>query len=180
MYEIRKDGAVLALTEKPTYIYRHEEGFYALCDEAQAQGIAVNGTPYSLHGRPAIEGCETVILVETDAGRILQRTEQTNSIAFVTLAEAGHHRRGDGWWGAHGAIYAVGISRELQRRATARLPRQALQCLLAHTSQDDWAPDAASSLVGVCVRPCGRMACMEPAGGGAGCLWSRSQSFSQK
>ena len=87
MYEIRKDGAVLALTEKPTYIYRHAEGFYALCDEAQAQGIAVNGTPYSLHGRPAIEGCETVILVETDAGCILQGTKQANSIAFAELAE---------------------------------------------------------------------------------------------
>ena len=87
MYEIRKDGAVLALTEKPTYIYRHEEGFYALCDEAQAQGIAVNGTPYSLHGRPAIEGCETVILIKTDAGGILQKMEQTDGIAFVALAE---------------------------------------------------------------------------------------------
>ena len=87
MYEIRKDDAVLALTEKPNYIYRHEEGFYALCDEAQAQGVAVNGTPYSLHGRPAIEGCETVILVETDAGCTLQRTEQTNSISLDMLAD---------------------------------------------------------------------------------------------
>ncbi len=87
MYEIRKDGAMLALTEKPNYIYRHEEGFYALCDEAQAQGIAVDGTPYSLYGRPAIEGCETVILVETDAGDILRKNEQTNSISLDMLAD---------------------------------------------------------------------------------------------
>ena len=145
MYEIRKDGAVLALTEKPTYIYRHEEGFYALCDEAQAQVIAVNGTPYSLHGRPAIEGCETVILVETDAGRILQRTEQTNSIAFVTLAEAGtidavtageHMALFTPW--AYPANYSAGQLRGYQGKL--------YKCLLAHTSQDDWAPDAASSL----------------------------------
>ena len=87
MYEIRKDGAMLALTEKPNYIYRHEDGFYALCDEAQAQGIAVDGTPYSLYGRPAIEGCETVILVETDAGCILHRTEQANSTTLDMLAD---------------------------------------------------------------------------------------------
>ena len=87
MYEIRKDDAVLALTEKPNYIYRHEDGFYALCDEAQAQGIAVNGKPYSLHGRTPMEGCESVLLVETDAGGILARTEQTNSIALDMLAD---------------------------------------------------------------------------------------------
>ena len=71
MYEIRKDDAVLALTEKPNYIYRHGDGFYALCDEAQAQGIAVNGKPYSLHGRTPMEGCDSVLLVETDAGTLL-------------------------------------------------------------------------------------------------------------
>ncbi len=75
MYEIRKDDAVLALTEKPNYIYRHEDGFYALCDEAQAQGIAVNGKPYSLHGRTPMEGCETVQLAELDAGGILAQTQ---------------------------------------------------------------------------------------------------------
>ena len=95
MYEIRKDGAVLALTEKPNYIYRHEDGFYALCDEAQAQGIAVNGTPYSLHGRTPMEGCETVILVESDAGGILQKMEQTDGIAFVALAELAETQASD-------------------------------------------------------------------------------------
>ena len=94
MYEIRKDGAVLALTEKPTYIYRHEEGFYALCDEAQAQGIAVNGTPYSLLGRTSIEGLEEVFLVETDGGEVLRKTaeaqaaDQTaNELALAELAD---------------------------------------------------------------------------------------------
>ena len=146
MYEIRKDDAVLALTEKPNYIYRHEEGFYALCDEAQAQGIAVDGTPYSLCGRPAIEGCETVILVETDVGCILHRTEQTNSIAFVTLAEAG--RIDDVTAGEHAEVftpwaadiaYVVG---NIRRYSDGKLYR----CIQAHTSQSDWTPDASVSL----------------------------------
>ena len=145
MYEIRKDGAVLALTEKPNYIYRHEDGFYALCDEAQAQGIAVNGKPYSLYGRPAIEGCETVILVETDAGCILHMTEQTNSIAFVTLAEAGsidtvtageHTEMFSPWENSVG--YTAGQLRSYKSKL--------YKCLQAHTSQADWTPDAAASL----------------------------------
>ena len=31
MYEIRKDGGVIALAEEPNYIRRHAEGFYILC-----------------------------------------------------------------------------------------------------------------------------------------------------
>ena len=51
MYEIRKDGGVIALTEKPNYIRRHADGFYILCEEEDAQGVAVDGTPYHLFAR---------------------------------------------------------------------------------------------------------------------------------
>lgn len=50
MYEIRKDGGVIALTEKPNYIRRHADGFYILCEEEDAQGVAVDGTVYRLMG----------------------------------------------------------------------------------------------------------------------------------
>ena len=145
MYEIRKDDAVLALTEKPNYIYRHEDGFYALCDEAQAQGIAVNGKPYSLHGRTPMEGCESVLLVETDAGDILRKNEQTSSITFVTLAEAGsidtvtageHTEMFSPWENSVG--YTAGQLRSYKSKL--------YKCLQAHTSQADWTPDAAASL----------------------------------
>lgn len=145
MYEIRKDDAVLALTEKPNYIYRHGDGFYALCDEAQAQGIAVNGKPYSLHGRTPMEGCESVLLVETDAGDILRKNEQTSSITFVTLAEAGsidtvtageHTEMFSPWENSVG--YTAGQLRSYKNKL--------YKCLQAHTSQADWTPDAAASL----------------------------------
>lgn len=68
MYEIRKDGAAIALTEKVNYIRQHENGFYVLCDEKEAQGIAVNGTAYHLLNRPGMEGLDTVFIVEVDAG----------------------------------------------------------------------------------------------------------------
>ena len=145
MYEIRKDDAVLALTEKPNYIYRHEDGFYALCDETQAQGIAVNGKPYSLHGRTPMEGCESVLLVETDAGDILRKNEQTSSITFVTLAEAGsidevtageHTEMFSPWENSVG--YTAGQLRSYKNKL--------YKCLQAHPSQADWTPDAAASL----------------------------------
>lgn len=72
MYEIRKDGALLALTEQVNYIRLHEGGFYLLCPEAEAQGVAVAGTPYHLQGRAEMQGCETVLVQETDAGTALQ------------------------------------------------------------------------------------------------------------
>lgn len=72
MYEIRKDGALLALTEQVNYIRLHEGGFYLLCPEAEAQGVAVAGTPYHLQGRAEMQGCETVLVQETDAGAALQ------------------------------------------------------------------------------------------------------------
>ena len=150
MYEIRKDDAVLALTEKPNYIYRHGDGFYALCDEAQ--GIAVNGKPYSLHGRTPMEGCETVLLVETDAGDILRKNEQTNSITFVTLAEAGsidtvtageHTEMFSPWENSVG--YTAGQLRSYKSKL--------YKCLQAHTSQAGWEPDAAASLWAVAADP---------------------------
>ena len=84
MYEIRKDGALLALTEQVNYIRLHEGGFYLLCPEAEAQGVAVAGTPYHLQGREEMQGCETVLVQETDAGRVL-REEQDKAAAEARL-----------------------------------------------------------------------------------------------
>lgn len=84
MYEIRKDGALLALTEQVNYIRLHPDGFYLLCPEAEAQGVAVAGTPYHLMGRDEMSECETVLVQETDAGRVL-REEQAKAAAEARL-----------------------------------------------------------------------------------------------
>lgn len=77
MYEIRKDGALLALTEQVNYIRLHADGFYLLCPEAEAQGVAVAGTPYHLMGRDEMPECETVVVQEADAGTALQAAQET-------------------------------------------------------------------------------------------------------
>ena len=84
MYDIRKDGALLALTEQVNYIRLHPDGFYLLCPEAEAQGVAVAGTPYHLMGRDEMPECETVLVQETDAGRVL-REEQAKAAAEARL-----------------------------------------------------------------------------------------------
>ena len=72
MIKIIKDGTSLGMTEAPTYVRQAENGCFVLCQEAEATGIAHNGTVYHLLGREALEGAESVILEETDAGAEIQ------------------------------------------------------------------------------------------------------------
>lgn len=74
MYKIIKDGATLALTEAPNYVRRQKNGCFALCEERDAQGIVHNGTVYHLLGREALEGQESVVLEEFDAGAEMEHT----------------------------------------------------------------------------------------------------------
>lgn len=72
MFKIIKEGTSLGMTEAPTYVRQAENGCFVLCQEAKATGIAYGGTVYHLLGREAVEGAESVILEETDAGAEIQ------------------------------------------------------------------------------------------------------------
>lgn len=72
MIKIIKDGTSLGMTEAPTYVRQAENGCFVLCREAEATGIAHNGTVYHLLGREALEGAESVILEAADAGSEIQ------------------------------------------------------------------------------------------------------------
>lgn len=75
MFKITKDGTSLGMTEAPTYIKHQENGCFALCLPAEAEGIAYNGAVYHLLGRPALEGLETVMVEEMDAGAEITETQ---------------------------------------------------------------------------------------------------------
>ena len=146
MYKIiNADGRELGMTEQPYYIRLSESGSYTPCGEKEAHGVALNGTPYHLFGRAAMEGLETVVLAETDAGRIMLDQKTVNSIAFVTLAEAGsidtvtaeEHAELFAPW-----VYPADYKTGNLRRYNGRL----YKCIGDHTSQADWAPDVAVSL----------------------------------
>lgn len=151
MFEIIKDGKVIAMTEKPNYIRIHPDGFYILCEKEEATGVAVEGTPYALRDGSLGE-CETVIVFEVDGGRKLREQDEVNSITFVTLAEAGNiddvtaseHIDVFADW-ATNIAYSVGQ----MRKHGGVLYR----CITAHTSQDDWTPDVATSLWVACADP---------------------------
>lgn len=54
-----------------------ENGCFVLCQEAEATGIAHNGTVYHLLGREELEGAESVILEAADAGAEIQTTKES-------------------------------------------------------------------------------------------------------
>lgn len=147
MFKITKDGATVAMTEAPNYIKQAENGCFVLCPEAEATGIAHNGTVYHLLGRPDMAGAEiTVMLEETDAGVEIAKAADATGIVFVTMAEAGsvdattaaEHADLFAPW-AVPVAYTVG---QIRRYTDGKL----YKCVQAHTSQADWTPDTAASL----------------------------------
>ena len=77
MYRIVKDGTELALIEAPSYVRQARNGCFVLCQEAEAAGIAYNGTVYHLLGREVLEGAESVILEVADAGVEIQAARES-------------------------------------------------------------------------------------------------------
>lgn len=148
MYSIiASDGREIGVTEHPNYIFKQDNGYYALCAEPDATGVCFSGQVYQLADRPAMgDDLPTIRIAEIDAGARLVKQEAVSSIAFVTLAEsggidgptAGEHMDMFAEWSGAGVSYAVGNL----RRYNGKLYR----CVQAHTSQDDWTPDTTASL----------------------------------
>ena len=145
MFRITKSGAVIGMTETPNYIKQQENGCFALCPEPLASGIVFEGAVYHLMGREALDGVETVMLEETDAGTEITKATETGGIMFVTMAEAGNID--DVTAAEHADLfspwaYPVNYIKDQIRRHNGALYR----CLSDHTSQADWTPDTAPSL----------------------------------
>ena len=71
MYKIITHTGETHLTEKPNFIRKHENGCFVLTDEATAEGVAYNGTPYLFK--------DGVICCEVDKGTDILETERTVS-----------------------------------------------------------------------------------------------------
>lgn len=145
MFKITRDGASLGMTEAPNYIKLADNGCFIICPEPEASGIAFAGRVYHLLGRAAMEGLDTVMLEEVDAGNEITRATETGSVMFVTMAEAGqidattaaeHAELFSPW------AYPVSYKTGQLRQYGGKLYR----CVQDHTSQEDWTPEAATSL----------------------------------
>ena len=145
MFRITKSGAVIGMTETPNYIKQQENGCFALCPEPLASGIVFEGKVYHLLDRPALEGVDTVMLEETDAGTEIVKATEAGGVMFVTMAEAG--QIDDTTAAEHADLFAlwaypINYKAGNIRRYGGKLYR----CVKDHASQEDWTPEAAASL----------------------------------
>ena len=89
MYKIFKNDETIAYVETPTYIKLHENGSYVLSDLDNAEGIAVNGTPYHLLGKPDMKGTEeTAMITEVDSGNIIKNQQTELDVMITNILEA--------------------------------------------------------------------------------------------
>ena len=78
MYQIMEDGKPIAYAEEIIYIRMQDNGSYGPAMYEEATGIAANGTPYHLEGRPVdgMEGLPTVTFERIDAAQMFAKQEQ--------------------------------------------------------------------------------------------------------
>lgn len=64
MFKIIKDSEVIADQAALQWVKRQENGVFVRCTADEGQGILVNDTIYIVRGKPAVEGYDTVDVVE--------------------------------------------------------------------------------------------------------------------
>lgn len=77
----------MAVITSPVWVRKQDNGCFALCGEADAQGIVVDGTVYHVAGRSEIEGAETVNVGEISESAY-QKEQQTLQSSLVYAAQA--------------------------------------------------------------------------------------------
>ena len=65
MYKIITHTGETHLTENPNFIRKHENGCFVLTDEATAEGVAYNGTPYLFADGTVCSPFDSGILLST-------------------------------------------------------------------------------------------------------------------
>ncbi len=79
VYKIITNTGETHLTEKPNYIRKHENGCFVLTDEATAEGVAYNGTPYLF--------ANGTVCYEVDAGADIQASQETEALTLEIAAD---------------------------------------------------------------------------------------------
>lgn len=76
MYEVTKDGAVIATVDRLQFVRRQPNGIVINCPEAEAQGICVNDEFYHLPWLPVLPGAEDVTIEEFDGAAALAAIQE--------------------------------------------------------------------------------------------------------
>ena len=69
MYQFTANGEVIGYSAEPNYIKKLDNGCYGLCNEEEATGVSVNGTPYRLDGRE-LDGLPIAKVAEIPDGNL--------------------------------------------------------------------------------------------------------------
>ena len=95
MYAILSGGVLLALCDKPRYVRKNEvSGAYVEAEEAQAEGISVNGDLYNIGGGSAIPDAPQAVITEGEVSEYvfrnrarIEENEKNTSTAIVSIEE---------------------------------------------------------------------------------------------
>lgn len=69
IYDIVVKGEIVDTTEKPRYIKKSPTtDVYIECAETVADGIAVGGQLYNVHGKNTIQNAENAVIIARDSG----------------------------------------------------------------------------------------------------------------
>lgn len=89
MFRLIQNGVMVALGNEPRYIRKQENGSYGFCTKEEAQGVAVDSTPYHLDGMDTLEGAETASMEAVAADRIVSDLTAA-SVVYSAQADAGN------------------------------------------------------------------------------------------
>lgn len=161
MYKVLKENTVLAVVGSPTWVRLQENGSYELTNEANAQGIAVDGKVYHVNGHPALEGAETVIVVTVDDGQyanclatlVLDPLDLKNAEQFRKAVQIFASSLDETSAMEIATVYdpyVVGKTYKADEYFTYGRNEvgdpQLYKVIQEHTSQADWEPDKTASL----------------------------------
>ena len=93
MYRVFRNGNAIATVSNLIYVRLQDNGSYAICDEADAQGIVLDGTVYHVLGLPDLDNVDTVTIVEISETAYQQEQAETaaesqlqNELALAELS----------------------------------------------------------------------------------------------
>lgn len=87
MYRLMQNGEMVALGENLRYIRMQENGSYGFCPREEAQGVAMDSTPYHIDGMDELTGAETVSVETVEAGTIVLDLAAASAV-YASVADA--------------------------------------------------------------------------------------------
>ena len=88
MYKIIANTGETFLTEKPNFIRKHKNGCFVLTDEATAEGVAYNGTPYLFSDGSVCFEVDTFDVISQEDAKNREAVEQSITDLYLDGIQA--------------------------------------------------------------------------------------------